>query len=61
MAYQEVTDEELRTHVGTVKLQVVEDLIRAVRTSPDEIDAWIVGAEQMFPMVHDSGYEAKTG
>ena len=60
MTYQEVTHEDLRTHVTAPKLQAVEDLIRAVRTSPDEIDAWIAAAEQAHPVVHDRGHQAES-
>jgi hypothetical protein len=59
MSYQEVTAEELRTNVGEAKLDVIESLIRAIRSSPDQIDAWIRTTEQAFPVIHDRGYGAE--
>ena len=59
MSYQEVTLQELRTHVGEAKLQAVESLINAIRSSPEQTDAWIRTTEQDFPVIHDRGYEAE--
>jgi hypothetical protein len=56
MSYQEQTLQELRTHVGETKLQTVESLISAIRSSPEQIDAWVHANEQAFPMIHDRGY-----
>lgn len=60
MTYQEVTEQELQTHVDAGKLQAIEALITAIRTSPDHIDAWILSAEDTFPIIHDRGYEANS-
>jgi hypothetical protein len=58
MSYQEVTVEQLRMNVREPKLTAVEELISAIRTSHDAIDAWIVAAEQAFPIIQDRGHAA---
>ncbi|RCV51640.1 hypothetical protein [Marinitenerispora sediminis] len=55
MPYEEVTVEQLRTHVGRPKLDAVEALISAIRTSPEMVDAWISAAEEAFPVSRDRG------
>ncbi|MGW1561608.1 hypothetical protein ACWCQ1_34500 [Streptomyces sp. NPDC002144] len=47
--YREVSMAELSRNVGKRKLDVLEELISAIRTSHDEIDTWIVAAEQATP------------
>lgn len=51
----EVSLEQLGRYVGGPKLAAIEDLIRAVRSSPAEIDAWIEHAEHAFPVAADRG------
>ncbi|MFF3460401.1 hypothetical protein ACFYXH_40195 [Streptomyces sp. NPDC002730] len=58
LSYQEVSIEQLRMNVHKSKLEVVEELISAIRTSPDEVDAWIVTTQQACPVIHDSGFAA---
>jgi hypothetical protein len=58
MPYQEVSVAELRLNVGRRKLDVVMELISAIRSSPEEIDAWLAGAVQTFPVVQDHGFSA---
>jgi hypothetical protein len=58
MTYQEVTEADLDRHVSTVKREVVQKLIDAIRRSPDAIDAWIAATDQEFSPVQDRGYEA---
>ncbi|MEV0749725.1 hypothetical protein AB0I75_31680, partial [Streptomyces sp. NPDC050273] len=41
MPYQEVSVAELRLNVGQQKLDVVLELVRAIRSSHEEIDAWL--------------------
>ncbi|MFC8721554.1 hypothetical protein [Kitasatospora sp. NPDC057198] len=55
MTYREVTVEELRQNVGERKLEAVLDLVDAVRSSHEEIDAWADAAEETFPVVLDRG------
>jgi len=60
MPHREVSEEEeeeLQTHVDPGKLEAVEALIEAIRTSPDQIDVWIVSTENAFPIIQDRGYE----
>lgn len=57
MTYQEVTMDELRAHVGAEKLAAVESLVEAIGQSPEQIDAWIIAAEEALPIIHDRGYE----
>ncbi|WLQ53880.1 hypothetical protein P8A21_40925 (plasmid) [Streptomyces poriferorum] len=58
MPYQEVSVAELRLNVGQQKLDVVLELVRAIRSSHEEIDAWLAGAVQTFPVVQDHGFSA---
>lgn len=55
MPYQEVSMEQLQRNVRAPKLAVVEELINAIRTSHDEVDAWIVSTQQAFPVIQDRG------
>ncbi|WP_328411001.1 hypothetical protein [Nocardia sp. NBC_00403] len=57
MTYCEVTEQNLQEHVGADKLRAIEVLVEAARRSPESIDAWIDSIEQIFPVVHDRGYE----
>ncbi|MEU9375961.1 hypothetical protein AB0D94_19550 [Streptomyces sp. NPDC048255] len=56
MSYQEVSLEELRLNVGRQKLDALMELISAIRSSHDEIDAWLAAAEKTFPVVQDRGF-----
>ncbi len=56
MPYQEVSLEELRLNLGGQKLEAIMELINALRSSHDEIDAWLAAAEETFPVVHDRGF-----
>ncbi|ARF75003.1 hypothetical protein ACPEIF_02065 [Streptomyces sp. NPDC012600] len=56
MTYQEVSVEELRLNVGSRKLESVMELIDAIRSSHDEIDAWLASAVRTFPVVLDRGF-----
>ncbi|MEU9114061.1 hypothetical protein AB0D04_20315 [Streptomyces sp. NPDC048483] len=49
--YQEVSMEQLHRNVREPKLDVIEELISAIRTSHDEVDAWIAAVQQAFPAV----------
>lgn len=46
MPYQEVSVEELRLNVGRQKLDALVELISAIRSSHDEIHAWLASAEK---------------
>ncbi|MFB6821282.1 hypothetical protein ACFCXA_06790 [Streptomyces virginiae] len=56
MGYQEVSLEELRLNVGRQKLDALMELISAIRSSHDEIDAWLDAAEKRFPVIQDRGF-----
>ncbi|MEU9865430.1 hypothetical protein AB0D99_31635 [Streptomyces sp. NPDC047971] len=56
MPYQEVSLEELRLNVGRQKLDAVVELISAIRSSHDEIDAWLASAQKTFPVIQDRGF-----
>ncbi|MCX4744988.1 hypothetical protein OG455_05525 [Kitasatospora sp. NBC_01287] len=58
MGYQEVTIEQLRLNVGPSKLDIVEQLIGALRSSPEAVDAWVVATERAFPVIEDRGFAA---
>ncbi|MBP0455836.1 hypothetical protein J5Y04_40885 [Kitasatospora sp. RG8] len=58
MSYQEVSIEQLRLNVGSRKLDAIMELISAIRSSHDEIDAWLVAATEAFPVVQDRGFGA---
>lgn len=58
MPYQEVSVAELRLHVGRRKLDVVMELISAIRSSDEEIDAWLAGTVRTFPVLQDHGFSA---
>lgn len=61
MSYTEVTIEELREHLHEPKLAAVEALIAAMRSSADEVQAWIAQAETTFPVVMDRGARTISG
>ncbi|MGA4960274.1 hypothetical protein [Streptomyces lavendulocolor] len=56
MPYKEVSLEELRLNVGRQKLDALIRLISAIRSSHDEIDAWLASAEKTFPVIEDCGF-----
>ncbi|MFI0941229.1 hypothetical protein [Streptomyces sp. NPDC021020] len=58
MPYAEVSTDELSRNVSGPKLAAVEALLRAVRSSHAEIDAWIVATERDFPVAEDRGHAA---
>ncbi|WP_231953843.1 hypothetical protein [Actinoplanes derwentensis] len=58
MTYQEVTETDLDRHVSRAKREAVQELIEAIRNSPEAIDAWLTDAPRRFPPVQDRGYEA---
>ncbi|MEU1593561.1 hypothetical protein ABZ468_12050 [Streptomyces sp. NPDC005708] len=58
MSYQEVSMDELSLNVGKSKLDVIEALISAIRSSHADIDAWITTTQQVFPVVQDRGFRA---
>jgi hypothetical protein len=51
MPYQEVSMDELSLNVGKPKLDVIEALISAIRSSHADIDAWIATTQQVFPVI----------
>lgn len=53
MPYTEVTLEQLREHVHAPKLAVLEDLIRAIRSSEEDVGAWIDMVMATYPVVLD--------
>ncbi|MEU6348947.1 hypothetical protein ABZ896_06430 [Streptomyces sp. NPDC047072] len=53
--------EQLSLNVRESKLAVLERLISAIRTSHDEIDAWVVTTQEAFPLVQDRGFRAASG
>jgi hypothetical protein len=61
MSYTEVTIEELREHLHEPKLAAVEALIAAMRSSADEVQAWIAQAETTFAVVMDRGARTISG
>jgi hypothetical protein len=58
MTYQELTEADLDRHVGPAKRETVQELIDAIRHSPEAIDTWIADTAHRFPIVRDRGYEA---
>ncbi|MBD0742664.1 hypothetical protein BG418_14405 [Streptomyces sp. CBMA152] len=52
----EVSVEELRLNVDRQKLDALVELISAIRSSHDEIDAWLAAAEKAFPVIQDHGF-----
>ncbi|GAA2655987.1 hypothetical protein GCM10010400_10970 [Streptomyces aculeolatus] len=56
MPYREVTMEQLGLNVSEAKLVVLEELIRAIRTSHERIDAWVAATRQAFPPIEDLGF-----
>ncbi|MFE6410238.1 hypothetical protein ACFVOR_25325 [Streptomyces sp. NPDC057837] len=61
MPYQEVSLAQLSLNVRESKLDVLERLIRAIRASHDEIDAWVATAQDTFPVIQDRGFRAASG
>ncbi|MFE2556311.1 hypothetical protein ACFXGT_09795 [Streptomyces sp. NPDC059352] len=61
MPYQQVSLEELRLNVGRQKLDALMELISAIRSSPDEIDAWLADAEKTFPVIQERGFSSDRG
>ncbi|WP_073229575.1 hypothetical protein [Streptomyces sp. NBRC 110465] len=61
MSYQEVSMDELSRNVGTPKLDMIEALITAIRSSHADIDAWITTTQQVFPVLQDRGFSAAQG
>ncbi len=55
MPYTEVTLEQLRTHVSERKMEAIDMLIAAIRTSHEEIDAWADAVQREFPVIFDRG------
>ena len=58
MSYREVSMDELRRNVGRPKLEAIEALISAIRSSHADIDAWITTTQQAFPVIQDRGFMA---
>ncbi|RRR81758.1 hypothetical protein [Streptomyces sp. RP5T] len=58
MSYQEVSMDELSRNVGKPKLNVIEALISAIRSSHTEVDAWIAATQRVFPVIQDRGFRA---
>ncbi|MGW0567530.1 hypothetical protein [Streptomyces tauricus] len=61
MSYREVSMRDLRLNVGQEKLEALEALINAIRSSHARIDAWAAGAELVFPIVEDRGLRGSSG
>ncbi|QKW28986.1 hypothetical protein HUT11_24865 [Streptomyces seoulensis] len=58
MPYREVSMDELSLNVCKPKLDVIEALIGAIRSSHADIDDWITTTQQFFPVIHDRGFSA---
>ncbi|WP_141726222.1 hypothetical protein [Actinacidiphila rubida] len=58
MRYSEVTAEQLAANVSRAKLDTIEALIQAIRTSHAAIDAWVTDAERAFGLIDDRGFWA---
>ncbi|MGW9300874.1 hypothetical protein [Streptomyces cyaneofuscatus] len=58
MSYQEVSMDELSRNVGRPKLDVIEALIAAIRSSHAEVDAWIATTQHVLPVIQDRGFSA---
>ncbi len=61
MSYREVSMQDLSLNVGQEKLEALEELINAIRSSHAQIDAWAAGAERAFPVVEDRGFRGTSG
>lgn len=61
MSYQEVSMDELSTNIGKPKLEPIEALISAIRSSPAAIDAWIATTQHVFPVIQDHGFRTAQG
>lgn len=48
-------------NISEPNLAVLEELISAVRTSHDEVDAWVATVRDDFPVVQDRGFQAASG
>ncbi|MGW7545646.1 hypothetical protein ACWGKQ_31730 [Streptomyces sp. NPDC054770] len=51
---------QLSLNVRKPKLAVLEEPISAIRTSHDEIDAWVATAQEASPVIQDRGFRAAT-
>ncbi len=58
MSYQEVPADELSRNIGKPKLDAIEALISAIRSSHAEIDAWVATTRRVFPVIQDRGFRA---
>lgn len=61
MPYREVTMEQLCQNVREPKLDVIKQLIGAIRTSHAEVDAWVAAVSEVFPVIEDRGFRAAFG
>ncbi|MFI1980190.1 hypothetical protein [Streptomyces wedmorensis] len=61
MSYREVSMRDLSLNVGQEKLEALEALINAIRSSRAQIDAWAAGAERVFPVVEDRDFRGSSG
>ncbi|MCZ0991586.1 hypothetical protein [Streptomyces diastatochromogenes] len=61
MPYREVSLEQLSLNVSQPKLDVLNQLISAIRTSHAEIDAWVATTQDAFPVIQDRGFRAASG
>jgi len=52
-----VTVADLDRHLAPAKRAAVQQLIDAIRHSPEAIEAWIASASQRFPIIQDRGHE----
>jgi hypothetical protein len=57
MSYREVTMDELCEHITHSKLQVIGELIQAIRQSPAAIDDWIRVTGDAWPLIEDRSYQ----
>jgi hypothetical protein len=46
---------------AAVPLDTLIELISAIRSSHDEIDAWLAAAETTFPVIQDRGFSLDSG
>ncbi len=60
MSYTEVRHDELREHVGPATLAVVDELIAAIRASPEAIDQWCTAVLER-PVVEDRTWSRGPG
>lgn len=55
MSYQEVSIDALSLNLSRPKVNLIEELVSAIRSSHAEIHAWIAATQQVFPVVQDRG------